>query len=302
MIARPQGARWILRLLSCIRFDEVLVLQGPPLLGAIFAIPQMNSQSLGVLLLLVAGNCCLIAHVFLLNDWSGINHDLLDPSRSEGVFLKRGIRRNEIAGMMMTLLALGLALFGQLGVGPLLIGLMIAIASALYSAPTTPMKGVPLINSALHLVGGLLHFLLGYSAFRGLDARGLEIGCFFATIFIAGHLTQEVRDFEADSRNGIQTNAVRFGKKRSFIAGFALFTFADALLMVLATKGTVPHALVLVALLYPLHLYWTLQALSQGLMSDSVRRLQARYRVLYAFIGAIMSISVLSTLHATALT
>ncbi len=237
----------------------------------------------------------MVAHVFLLNDWSGINYDLQDSSRSDGVFLNRGISRTEIGCLSLALLVLSLVLFSQLGSVTLIIGLIITIASALYSAPASHIKGVPLLNSVLHLVSGLLHFLLGYSVFRVLDGRGLEIGCFFAAIFSAGHLTHEVRDFEADLRNGIKTNAVKFGKARSFIAGFVLFTFADALLIVLATRGTVPHGLVLVAGLYPLHFYWSLRAMREGLTFESVRRLQVRYRVLYAGIGAIMVISVLLT-------
>jgi len=295
MTERLQGARWLLRLLSCIRFDEVLVLQGAPVLGAIFSIARLNSQSVMTFLLLAAGNCLLVAHVFLLNDWSGIDGDLQDPSRVKRVFLNRGIRRNEIAGLSLILLLLSLVLFARLGLVSLILGLMIAVASALYSAPAFDLKGKPLLNSLLHLVSGLLHFLLGYSAFGTLDARSVEIGCFFALIFSAGHLTQEVRDFEADLRNGIKTNAVQFGKTRSFIVGFALFSLANALLIMLSIKGVVPHALVLVAALYPLHFYWSLRALREGLAYESVRRLQVRYRVLYAGIGAVMVISILLT-------
>lgn len=295
MTSRPKGVRLFLRLLSCVRFDEVLVLQGAPLLGAIFSIGLINSQSVLALVLLGAGSCFLVAHVFLLNDWSGIDGDLRDANRSAGVFLNRGIRRSEILGLLLTLLVLSLVLFSQFGLVTLFIGLMIAIASALYSAPGSHFKGVPLLNSGLHLVGGLLHFLLGYSVFHVLDARGVEIGCFFAAIFSAGHLTHEVRDFDADLWNGIKTNAVKFGKTRSFIAGFALFTLADALLMVLAATGTVPHFLVLIAGLYPLHFYWSLRAMREGLTFESVRRLQVRYRALYAGIGVIMVSSVLSS-------
>ena len=119
------------------------------------------------------------------------------------------------------------------------------------------------------------------------------IGSFFAIIFTAGHLTQEVRDFEADLRNGIRTNAVVFGKTKGFIAGFTLFTLAQALLVVLAINGIVPHRLILVGLTFPLQCYWSLKAISKGLTSACVRQLQARYRFLYAGIGVIMAISVL---------
>lgn len=296
MMDRPMGGRRALRLLSCIRFDEVLVLQGTPLLGAVFAMSQLTNQSVMALMLLAAGNAFLVAHVFLLNDWAGVHQDLRDPARSAGVFLNRGVRRHEVAGLLLLLLLLSLMVFSQLGPATLSLGLMIAVASALYSVPRVYMKGVPLVSSALHLVSGILHFLLGYSVFRSPDIHGLQIGLFFAVIFSAGHLTQEVRDREADLGNGIHTNAVKFGKRRVFIVSFALFTFADALLILLALNGAVPQGLALVvAAIYPLHVHWTLQAMREGLPFQSVRRLQMRYRALYAGVGAVMIISVLLT-------
>jgi lycopene elongase/hydratase (dihydrobisanhydrobacterioruberin-forming) len=296
MTDRPPIAPWALRLLSCIRFDEVLVLQGTPLLGAVFAMSQLTNQSVMALMLLAAGNAFLVAHVFLLNDWAGVHQDLRDPARSAGVFLNRGVRRHEVAGLLLLLLLLSLMAFSQLGPATLGLGLTIAVAGALYSVPHVYMKGVPLVSSALHLVSGVLHFLLGYSVFRSPDIHGLQIGLFFAVIFSAGHLTQEVRDREADLGNGIHTNAVTFGKKRVFIVSFALFTFADALLILLALNGAVPQGLALVvAAIYPLHLHWTLQAMREGLPYQSVRRLQMRYRALYAGLGAVMIMSVLLT-------
>ncbi|MGS5085159.1 UbiA family prenyltransferase [Hydrogenophaga sp. A37] len=296
MTNRSRIAPWALRLLSCVRFDEVLVLQGAPLLGAVFAMNALTFQGVAALMLLSLGNAFLVAHVFLLNDWSGVQQDLLDPARSAGVFLNRGIRRHEIGVLMLVLLLLSLLTFSQLGLATLGFGVMIAIASALYSFPHVGMKGIPLANSLLHLVSGVLHFLMGYSVFRHPDLNGLKIGLFFAVIFSAGHLTQEVRDCDADLRNGIQTNAVRFGKRRSFIAGFVLFTLADVLLLALAWSGAVPWVLgLIVAALYPLHFYWTLQAMREGLLFESVRRLQLCYRVLYAGIGAAMIVSVLLT-------
>jgi 4-hydroxybenzoate polyprenyltransferase len=294
MIDRLTGVRRLLRLLSCIRFDEVLVLQGAPLLGAVFAASRFTGQSaVLLLLLLVVGNALLVAHVFLLNDWAGVQQDLRDPSRSAGVFLNRGIHRHEIGALLLALLMASLVLFSQLGRTTLALAVMIAAASALYSLPHVHMKGMPLANSALHLVSGLLHFLLGYSIFENVDARGVEIGLLFATIFSAGHLAQEVRDFDADLRNGIHTNAVRFGKKRCFVASFLLFTLANALMVFLALRGSVPRGIALVAALYPLHWYWSLRTLREGLTSAGVRRLQGRYRMLYAGIGVAMIVSVL---------
>ncbi len=292
----PKTGRLFARLLSCVRFDEVLVLQGSPLLGAMFSMDRLTVERAAMLVVLInlaAGSCCLVAHVFALNDWSGISADLQDPNRARDVFTARGVGRTEIGYLSMALLAVSLLLLSPFGSRTVGIALMIAGLSALYSAPPSRLKGVPLLNTALHLAGGLLHFLLGYSVFHLVDARGLEVGCFFALAFSAGHLTHEVRDLEGDRRNGIATNAVRFGKALSFAASLALFTVANLVLVVLAARGTVPRQLVLVAALYPLHFYWSLRAFRAGLTFESVRRLQVRYRTLYAIVGMMMSASVL---------
>jgi 4-hydroxybenzoate polyprenyltransferase len=147
------------------------------------------------------------------------------------------------------------------------------------------LKGVPVLNSALHFLGGLLHFLLGYSVFTAPDWRGIQIGSFFALVFVAGHLTHETRDSDSDRVNDIRTNAVTFGKMRSFIGGLVIFTIADLLLMVLALSSIVPRQLAVVVLLVPPHVYWSVKVISSGLTFASIRRLQTRYRVLYAATG-----------------
>ncbi len=287
--ATHRGAvRSFLHLLSCIRFDEVLVLQGAPLFGALFAMGTLTGAKFLKLVVLGAASCCLVAHVFLLNDSCGAGTDLRDPNRAERVFIARGIGRDQIRWLCGLLLALTLLLLVPFGPAPLSIAVALAILSALYSVPRFSMKGMPLLSSALHLLGGVLHFLLGYSLFRAPDWRGIEIGSFFAVTFVAGHLTQEARDYQSDLHNGIQTNAVRFGLAQCFAAAFLLFTVADALLFVLAQRGTVPRILVVAAGFYPLHLWWTLQTVFAGFTFENIRRLQVRYRILYAFIGLLM--------------
>ena len=112
-----------------------------------------------------------------------------------------------------------------------------------YSHPAPSAKSAPVLSSLPHLLGGLLHFLLGYSLFDALDRRGILIGFFFALTFTAGHLNQEVRDHEGDRVNGLRTNAVFFGKERTFLAGLVLFMLAYADLAWLAFRGLIPAAL-----------------------------------------------------------
>jgi 4-hydroxybenzoate polyprenyltransferase len=178
-----------------------------------------------------------------------------------------------------------LLLLSKFGSSTLAIAVAIAGLSALYSFPRVHLKGVPVLSSVLHFAGGLLHFLLGYSVFTAPDWRGIQIGSFFALVFVAGHLTHETRDSDSDRVNDIRTNAVTFGKMRSFIGGLILFTIADILLVVLALWSIVPRPLSVVVLILPLHVYWSLKTIQSGLTFASIERLQARYRALYAGMG-----------------
>lgn len=286
---RPSAAPGRLRrYLSCLRYREIILLQGSPLLGAAFAIDAKTPRWPATLAVLAAASVLLVAHVFVLNDWAGMRADLNDPNKAASVFAARGVTRPEIGRLAAALLAASLLLFAALGARPLALAAAIAGLSLLYSLPLAPAKGMPLVGSVLHLAGGTLHFLLGYAAFQPVDRRALFLATFFGLVFAAGHLNQEVRDCEGDRRNGITTNAVAFGPAPTFLAGLALFTLAYLEVIVLAARGLIPNVLEVAAVLYPLHLYWSVQTLSRGLTFANISRLQARYRALFALIGAAM--------------
>jgi 4-hydroxybenzoate polyprenyltransferase len=274
------------RTLASVRWPEVLLQQGTPTFGMLFSVGRASEAKLATATLLIAASCCLFAHAFAFNDWAGIQGDLCDPHRRSRAFSSRGVRRRDMGYLSALFLALGLVLLVPLGLAAVAIGLGIVGLSALYSAPGLHFKGVPLLGSAIHFTGGMLHFLLGYALFRQIDARGLEIGGFFALTLVAGHLTHEARDWEGDRANGIMTNAVRFGRRACIVIGCALFAAAYSLLVWLAARGVVPHPIAWVAVLYPLHLYWTLRTLRADLSFASIGALQMRYRALYLVIGA----------------
>jgi 4-hydroxybenzoate polyprenyltransferase len=279
---------------ACIRYRDVLVLQGSPLLGALFALDGFTGPRAVPLALLAVGSFLLVAHVFAINDWANIGSDVRDANKAPAVFLTRGVSRREFGMFSLALLLAGLGVLAALPAQTALIALGIAVLSAVYSHPAVEAKAIPLLSSAPHVAGGTLHFLLGYSVFAGVDARGLLIALFFAVTFTAGHLNQEVRDHAGDRASGVRTNAVAFGPRGTFLAGLALFTVAYGDLALLAWLGLVPRALGWLPLaLYPLHLAWSLQTLRQGLTFDRVSRFQARYRVLYALIGAGMLAAVM---------
>lgn len=276
------------RLLSAIRFDEVCVLQGAPLLGACFSMGGFTFATLWTVVALVIGNVCLVAHVFLLNDWAGAEGDLRDPHRAARTFLAKRLGRTEVGTLAVGLLAVALLMFSLISATAFVLALAIAGLSALYSFPGINGKGIPVFNSVLHLSGGVLHFLLGYAAFAPLSWQAVAIGCYFGLVFAAGHLTHEARDHDGDLLNGIRTNAVAWGRKECVLASLALFTLAYGLLTALALCRIVPILLAFTALLFPLHLLGTVRALRSELTFEGLRRLQDCYRRIHVVIGLAM--------------
>jgi 4-hydroxybenzoate polyprenyltransferase len=164
----------------------------------------------------------------------------------------------------------------------------------MYSLPTIGLKRWPVFSSLLHFLGGLLHFLMGYSLFAAVDWPAVAIAAFFALIFVAGHATQEVQDWASDRHNGVRTTAVLLGPVATFVAATALFAFAYAYLIALGLAGLVPVRLAYIAIfLLPIQLYSSMRVLRNGLGYDEVSSLREHYRVLFAIIGlGIMSLLV----------
>jgi 4-hydroxybenzoate polyprenyltransferase len=266
----------------------VLALQASPILGAFlggFSLERSGVIRLGSLLL---GSLALTAHVFVFNDWAGHSSDIRDPRRRSLVFARRGISRRQVARVATALLILANVAFAAVGGPAILLGAAIAALSLLYSCSPSFGKSTPIVASINHLLGGALHFLLGYSLSRPLDAHGLAISLFFGLVFAGGHLNQQVRDYEGDLLNEIRTSAVVFGCRRAFLASLFMFTAAYATLAGLAAFGILPRLLLWSTILWPLHVAWSLRALRRGLGFEPALWMQRRYRVVFAFIGLAM--------------
>lgn len=270
------------------RAVEVLALQASPLLGIVLGGYRIERDGVIVPGLLALGSCALTAHIFVFNDWAGYDSDRRDPLRAAQVFSRHGIRRRDVAGLAIALLAIAILALALVGTVALLLGTAIALLGFLYSGSPVLGKNTPVASSLNHLIGGGLHFLLGYTLYHALDANGIGIGLFFGLVFAAGHLNQEVRDYDGDRVTGIRTNAVAFGRERAFLASLCTFTAAYALLTGLAAVGMLPRLLLLSPVAWLLHLAWSLRARRRGLDFDTAVWMQKRYRWLFALIGLAM--------------
>jgi 4-hydroxybenzoate polyprenyltransferase len=278
----------ILHHFAATRSLEVLVLQASPMLGCYlggFTFTWSDAVRAGSLFL---GSFALTAHVFIINDWAGHASDMRDPRRAALVFARKGISRGQVARTAIALLILATVAFAFIGKPALLLGSAIAMLGIFYSCLPGVGKSTPVAASINHLLGGILHFLLGYTVFDELDGRGLAMGLFFGLVFAAGHLNQEVRDAEADGLNGIRTSAVVFGSVRTFLASVCLFTMAYALMVGLAAFHLMPQFLVWSALAWLLQVAWSVQTVRRGLGFETAKWIQRRYRLLFAIIGLAM--------------
>ena len=277
-----------------VRCRDILVLQGPPLLGALFAMRADPSATVAPLLPFIPASVLLVAHVFTFNDWAGTPADANDPGRPAAAFLARAVSPGAMLGFSLVLLAAALLMFALLPVQTLWLAIAIAALGIAYSHPVLNAKDAPILSSAVHLIGGILHFLLGYSLCAAVDRQSVLIALFFALTFVAGHLNHEVRDHEVDRLNGVRTNAVRFGKRQAFLAGAAVFTLAYVVLGWLAAAGAIPAWIGWLAPpLYAVHLFWSLRAWRAGLIAGSVRTLRTAYHVLYGVLGLAMASALL---------
>jgi len=267
---------------------EIFALQASPILGIVlggFSLGRCGVIRPGLLLL---GSLALTTHVFAFNDWAGHVSDLRDPRRVVLVFDQPALNRRHFAQVAVALLIFANVAFAAIGSQAMLLGAGIAALSLLYSGSPSFGKTTPIAASLNHLLGGMLHFLLGYTLCHALDARGVLISLFFGLVFAAGHLNQEVRDYESDLLSKIRTSAVVFGCRRTFLASLSIFTAAYAILVTLAALGILPRLLLCSVFVWLLHVGWSLQALRRGLGFDTALWMQRRYRLLFAFIGIAM--------------
>jgi 4-hydroxybenzoate polyprenyltransferase len=278
----------VVRYFGSTRALEILALQASPILGILLGGCSLGSGGVIRPGLLILGSLALTAHVFVLNDWAGHVGDSRDPQRVTLVFHQKGINRRHVARVAVALLIFANVAFAVIGRRAVLLGAAIATLSLLYSCSPSFGKTTPIAASINHLLGGTLHFLLGYSLCHAFDARGVLISLFFGFVFAAGHLNQEVRDYEVDLLNEIRTSAVVFGCRRTFLASLFLFTVAYAILLTLAARGILPRLLLWSFSAWILQVLWSLQALRRGLGFETALWMQRRYRLLFALIGIAM--------------
>lgn len=270
------------------RFLEILALQASPFFGLVYGGAHPETTGWSRVAFLLVGSFLLTAHIFVFNDWSGYDSDSRDPNRTGRAFGQVGVSKFQIVYAAAMLLALANVSLAFAGTRSIILGALIALLGLLYSGSARFGKNRPFAASANHLLGGSLHFLLGYTLFRAPDAAGFALSLFFGLVFAGGHLNQEIRDYEGDRLNGIRTCAVTFGCRCAFAGSILLFAIAYVLSALLAAHGILPALLLWCPVLLLVHLVAAREALRRGLGYETAVWMQRRYRMLFALIGLAM--------------
>jgi 4-hydroxybenzoate polyprenyltransferase len=273
--------------LACIRWRDTLVMQAPPVVGAILAGVTHDPAAMWRLPLLVVASLFLIAHIYAFNDWSGALLDQRDPNKAGETALCRGGSRTQLLVLFCVLGAGALLIYAWLSLQLLALGLAMMLFSAWYSWPQAAIQGktIPVLSTVLHLGGSLLYFLSGYAIRDGLDLRGILIGGYFGVLIMAGHLAQEVQDTDGDRSNGLRTTATLFGPHFAFGISLVLFALSHVYLFALASRGMLPPPARWLVLLGLVHAGLAFSVWREGLGYAAVLRYRKRYQLLYGVVS-----------------
>jgi 4-hydroxybenzoate polyprenyltransferase len=275
----------VMRSLNTLRFSETALLQGTPFFGLALGCAHWTRTGSSVALLLL-GSFLLTNGVFVLNDIADLDHDSDVLEKQPRVARLQRLGMGRLGGIAALGGIGGVVLIAQLDARAALYAVGVLLAGILYSVRPFRFKGRPVLSTLIHLFGGVLHFMVGYSLGVGPFQRGIMIGAFFAGVFVAGSLVQESRDYEGDIRTGVTTNASRFGRRPTLLAGLGLFVLMPLYAALLAYLGIAPPAFTAAVPSIAVVLLASRGLWSGSLDTATIVRFQAAYRVVYAALGA----------------
>lgn len=255
-------------------YCEVFLLSGSSFLGFFFSLESWSQFSLGKFCFFYLALILLIMHVYLFNDWAD-------------KYKKKFLEASLVTGVS------GIVLFFLISLLSFFIAILITILSILYSHPLFKGKGKPIFSSLIHLLGGSLLFLLGCASFK-ITLNSFLLSIFFALAFSAGHLIHEIIDFSYDSSQGVVTNAIRFGEKRTYLLSFFLFSSSFFYLGFLILQGFFSFSLIyLILTIYLIYLFFSLKIFFSGITQERLIFFRKVYRSLFVFLGIFMWLDML---------
>ena len=271
--------------LKSMRFQEVSLFLGAPFLGFLFGLSEINGTIVKQILLLLLAVLCVGGAVMLYNDLWGFTADQKDPKR-QSPLLSGEASPSELKRLAFVLLSGGFLTCFFFPIRTFFIAAITVMLLILYSHPRFFIKGKPGYSSLLHLMVGSCFFGVGYSVIKPMDRISILIGLYFGIVFMAGHLNHEIKDFLGDNKAGIDTNAIRFGRRKMFILSFIMFSLSTLYLLSLGWGQVIPLKISLIPFsIYPFYVLCFYRAYKRRLDFYNICRFRRQYRILYGIIG-----------------
>jgi len=169
------------------------------------------------------------ASVFVLNQYVDREADQRNKVKSRLPVASGKITPRNALIFSLLLIILGLALVFMVDVYLSALFLIYLGLWTAYSTPPFRLKALPVVDLVVSGLGaGFLPFFMGLGVTHHLNidvSLILLVAVPLTLIHSGGHIIQAVGDYEADSETGINTSAVKYGKKKTVIvAGFMILT------------------------------------------------------------------------------
>ena len=189
----------------------------------IFDLPQISD-----VLIVAFVFSCITSGIFVQNQYFDKETDQKNPKKN-----MLPLAANKVSpktSLLMMLILFGLGFITLIFFNPYLIPIFLAyfVLGSVYSTPILHLKGKPILDIIIAGVGsGVFPFLIGILAANQLSldihlpwvARTYQdvILCIIPLFLfqVASQIFQELRDFQADMDDKIQTFVVRYGMKQS---------------------------------------------------------------------------------------
>lgn len=283
------------KIIRLFRLIDAAVFTGMPVAGIIIAVYHSTGIHIEYsnILIFIPAVYLMALHVFLINDWYDFTNDRNDPGKALLLVSSKFI-------FVMALFSglFSLVILISFSTNSFFIGLMLFLLSLVYSTSTFYIHGktICILASLLHLVGGLLAFLLGY-LFVGIYSTDVLIaGLMIGILLSAGHIFQEIQDVQGDLKNNIRTTANLLGINHSAFLGLGLLFMAHLIMEYLIGTGFFPAvtagnwvAFILVALSIG-------NKLRKKITRYSIKQFRNQYRIVYAALGLYIFIKIFAQL------
>jgi 4-hydroxybenzoate polyprenyltransferase len=230
------------QLIEGLRLPEIIVKTGFILIGAVFAIDQIETTDLKIFVELFIVSLVSGLAVYTINAYFGYPDDHFNDRLTNLQSFSR------IAFKWMAILFSGLSLIWMFfkGFYPFVFTFLIFFLWTIYVWPKTSLKTKTGGGLVIAFLAQLCHFGVGYVYLAKPNLSMLLIGIYFALLFAGGHAWHELNDFDADEESGARTTAIALGRynamwlAQAFFLSAAIYWFVLGLMDFVEVRAVAP--------------------------------------------------------------